>query len=317
MKKLVLACSILMTAPAFAGVSWVQTPFWQTAYPTDYVARLENTNTELAAECRDFENTVFKKGGDQYADIFSTFDQLSLPSDMQHRSFYVEMTLALPTSLELENLLITKRGAELKTLTIQKATSDLIPQYTQYPAQVLLQQESLKAQATIGKQPDSLTAVAEKLGVPVGATIFINRGGSYNAVFSSKAAACDVLNGRASLQLNARVAIKIAFDSQRVIESFYTDVEKIATAAMAKTKSAPARAALLGFRLGEFLSKRSPSDVAEMQMLGLITQFFDIESMTPNKNWTDGVGGKVLSVTGTAYDQSATLKIVGPSVVIK
>jgi hypothetical protein len=303
----------MTVSPAMAAVSWVQTPFWQTVFETNYSIALQNTNTEIAGECRDFQKWTYDDQGVLKvtdASAFQGYNRLGLPSDMIHSDFYLEMKLGIAPNLILADL--SASSPNLATAAQEKAKTDVLPGYTQAPAQIALAPESFQLPLRIEKQPQSLSAAGEKLGVLPGALKIISHTDGYYLVLTSKDIACDLLSHHADLAQKAKASVKIALNKVVELGNFYDKIQDISTAALDKSSSPQIRAALLGFRLGGFLSQSGTPEKVESQLLQILTQFFEIENMSPNKNWSDAFGKKILDVPGMSPNVDINIQILGP-----
>jgi hypothetical protein len=313
MKNLMLsAAAILIGVNAMADVKWVTGPFWQTAYVTDFKLELKHSNTEIAGECHDFERYVMDENGVLQlteADDFQVFNQMSLPSDMSHNQFYLELKLSLSPSLELANLQIS--NPELKSLTDGKARSDIIPGFTQNPTLVNLSRESLTSPIRIERESKSLRAAGERLGVAASELTFKDRADGKYLVLKSKDIACDLIAGRASLNLKGRATVKISLENQLKVAKHFEEIEKITNNSFQQTTKPAIRAALLGFRLGEFFGRTQDKEQSEAQLLTLLPKLFDLETMNKSNIWTDAFGEKVLNVTGTSSPIDVNIQFIG------
>jgi hypothetical protein len=309
---LIMIAATFVAAQSIAEVKWVTGPFWQTAYVTEYKLELKNTNTELTSECREFERYVMDANGVLQIsdpDDFQVFNQMALPNDMNHPKFYLEMKVALSPSLELADLQFT--NPELKALTDEKARTDVIPGFTQNPTLINLVRESLASPLRIERENKSLRAAGERLGVAPSELSFKDRADGKYLVLKSKDIACDLILGRASLNLKARATVKISLENQLKVAKHFEEMEKITNKSFQQSSKASVRAALIGYRMGEYFGRTQNQDQTEAQLLAVIPILFDLETMNKSTIWTDAFGEKVLSVSGTSSLVDVNVQFVG------
>ncbi len=314
--KTFLMISSLLAGPLYAAsaqvsVSWVQTPFWQTAFHADQVLNLQAGPPELNEECKDFERYVWNANGTVAitdAVDYQSFNQMPLPSDMVNTKFMVEFKLNLPL-----NNVLSESDADLKPELDAKSKSDLLPDFTQSPGQLLLKPESLRSTSIRPqRQIKSLLAVADKLAIQNPAPVFVEHVDGIYLKVSNKDLACDLLTKRASLSLKAKGEVKITLQNQLNLQKHYAEVERISLETLKQFKNPRQRAALLGYRLGGQFSQSFSREKAETVLLQTMDLLFDWENLEPSPVWNNAFDKKALNISGTSPQVDLNLQVLGP-----
>ncbi len=312
MKTITFLASLLFAVNSFAELKWARGPFWKTMYDNSFLLQLESLSAEINDECIYFENIVQDANGTLF-DIesvdFIDIDSLALPSDVVHQNFQLDFKLLVPVNLTVASEL--QNRSDIFSLVKAETALDILPSYTQLPTEIRLLDQTFLSIPQIQKQSSSLVAVADRLAVTIKTPQFIRSGANIFLRVNSKALACDLLNGRASLKMAALALVKITLDSQIKLQTEYSDVENIAVSLMAKSKNPRIRAALFGFRMGELLVGKNTGDTAQMEnrMLALLDKLFDSDKMSPSFVWEDGINQKTLSISGTSAPVDVQLEI--------
>jgi hypothetical protein len=282
--------SLLALTPAFAGVSWVKTSFWQAPYSDNQSLKIQNFPKELQDECKHFDSIAWNSKGVVQIwkpDQIQTFRTMPLESDMSE-TFKVE----LPLSAEPQ--------ADLSGYVNETAKSDIFTNFTQNSSQIVLRPESL-GQVVITNDAKSLSAISEKFNLsPMPARVILN-GNDLYLHLEGKDLACDLLAKRAKLSVQAKVQVKIPLENQLTIQKQNAEIEKISDEVLAKAKTPKVRAALLGFYLGQHFAKANDHNT-EAQIVQMLSQFYRDDSLDAITNW---------SVTGTSNITDQTLLIDG------
>ncbi len=317
MKNLVMtAAALIIAAHANAETKWVSTPFWQTAYVTDYKLDLkviaDRNNASLAEDCRDFDRRILDESSPVHItdrSDFQLWNEMNMTSDLDHLGFYLELKVLIGPSMELANLAFS--NPELKTLTDEKARTDVVEHYTQNPNSIVLKPESFSSPMRIERDNKSLRAAGERFGIAPGPITMADRADGKYLVLNSKEIACDLLAGRLNFNIKGKAAVRISGDSYRPIMNHYQKIEEISNRALQQSSKPAVRAALLGFKLGQHFSQTQSQEQAETQLLALLPKIFDLETMNRSNIWSNGVSGPVLDVNFISPVVDVNVQLVG------
>ncbi len=313
MKTILFLIISISATPLFAGVAWVQTPFWQAPYENSQTLNTAKPTNELVEECKYFESKVWDKNGNNKILDPSDFEMLNtmaLPSDMTNQFFYTELKTDVTNNLVIGDHLET--NTNIVKMVVENEKSDSLPFYSQVPSQIQIDPKSLSNIATtIEKQEKSLIAMNEQLSLPKRTAVLMQKGGSFFVVFRSKDIICDLLAHRANIKIKAKAQIKIILDNQIKLQNTYSELQSLSQSIMDRSKSQRVRAALIGYKIGGFFENRQtlPKERVENHILQFMNQFFDLETMEPNKNWKEAFGKKILDVDGISQSVDVNLAI--------
>ncbi len=310
MKKTRLASCIFFSAlPCFAGMGLVQTNFWQAPYPTDYKIVIKSSSQDLAKSCQQLDKVAWNAEGTSQvwkADQMARLRTAALPSQ-DEETFQTDFKI---TNMRGFNLLSEAQTKELSELVAVAASVDTISNFSQLPSEIILRAFEF-SKLTFAFKPKSLTQVSESFGLePIPISVLENEDGPYLRIFS-KDVACDLILHRLALSTKSSAVIKISLEQQIQLSDFYAKVESISKSIIASRKNPISRAALLGFRLGGFLSSKAqtPPMKAEGELVAIMDKFFDVEKMAPNSRWTESNGEKFLSVPGQTQAMAVQINI--------
>ena len=306
MKKIVIPFSVFfLNIPALAGMGLVQTNFWQAPYPQEYELKVKNISQELKESCQHIDKIAWDEEGATSiwkADQMIRLRSAPLPSQNEDQ-FQVDFKIVNMRGL---NLLSPAQAKEASELVAVAASADALPDFSQAPFEVDLA-SSMLSNFNFKYQSRSLSKVSESFSLPrLPITLIQDKTDFYLRVIS-KDVACDLISHRMSLGAKSSAQVKISLESQIRLNDFYTRVESISKSVLVSQKNPSVRAALLGFRLGGYLSSRPGMTLStsEAQLLALMDKFFFIEKMDTNDRWTESNGQKFLSVSG----QSSAVEI--------
>lgn len=314
MKKITPILMLLFVNSASAELKWVRGPFWKTVYENNFSLQMTHSNNELNDECSYFENLVRDTDGnltDIDNETFKMIDSMTLPGDMVNHTFQHDFKVVIPSSLavatDLQNVPV------ISSLVKTEAALDVLPDYTQLPAEIRLLDQSFSNTPLLKKEANGLSKLAEKLFVNLKNPKFVRAGSNLFLRVTSKAHACDLLSGKLTLKLMAQAQVKITLDSQVDLQTGYSKIEKASIDLMTKSKNPKVRAALFGFRMGGLLESENKHDSTQIEnrMLALLEQLFDADSMNPSSVWQDGFNQKTLSVSGTSAPVDVQVEIRG------
>ncbi|AZZ36905.1 hypothetical protein CIK05_08915 [Bdellovibrio sp. qaytius] len=316
MKKISIIVITLFVQNSFAELKWVRGPFWKTVYENSFTAQLVNSDKEIIKECAEFENMVWDKYGKPTgidAELFSSIDTMTLANDMMNESFQLDFKVALAPNLTVATQLQTR--PDILAMVNTEAQLDVLPNYTQLPSEIKLLPQTFKNLPNIiTSNSQSLSNAAIRLHTALKPIQVIHTGAEVYVRVQSKALACDLLNDKALIQLNALAEVKISGDSEVKLQTSYNEIKSTSLNLINFTVNPILRAALFGFRIGAILEKSGKYDneETEKRMLALLNHLFDAKNMNLSPVWVDGLNQtKTLPIDGVSKPVDATLIIRG------
>lgn len=279
-----LVTSLLITgAYASDELQWVASPFWKAPFVKNTDLKLQLTNTELQNACYYYGKMVSDSRSSltpwQAAKV-DRFRKMLLPNSRLEASTFEVFFTPETTLLELKS----------------KVEPDLDHEDLSYP--YYLQTESITGASLLNarniilkispeSQARSYVTYSRSLGLDDSKiSVIQNENGLAEIKIDGRDAACDLLEGRASLQIQVPSIVKILPAKMQNLEEFYH--QKITPIIIQTNDSKQAlslRAALLGHRLGSAIDEefRSLTTIEnEKALIFIMEKIFNLKSLELN-----------------------------------
>lgn len=292
LKLLFFVSAISFAIPALAGVAWAKTKFWQVPYETGLTLKIKAADAKLPQLCKEYTELV--KDADK-SDLSS--EEISYMRSQPARAFEKDFWTSFVLNSEASQVLLAQSIDKVNSESTQNPQEEIAFGYTQKNAELVPQLTSYTNLAIVDRA-DSLLSISRSVGLkPLGISI-VGSGSQLIIKVSGKDSACDLLSGKANLNLNASAIVKISLEEQTRIDSFYKKIESVSKEVFAKSNSTKLRSALFGFKMADVLTLEKVGYEAGAQYIHyLVENFFDSD-MNRNEVWRTFNNEWHLSVDG-------------------
>ncbi len=262
-KQITLAVLLTMSISAKAAVvkeaGWISTPFWAAPKANKIEMQIVSTDANtLRAQCKEFETRLSYEPSPIDPDVFDKYRTKDYSSDS---GFFKAVFIIVNNSFSVAGE-VKDEGTKL-------------PFYYQRSAS---QQVFIDNGATVStdSSEESYSAIAKSLNLSETSPRLTKAKYKDAIEVNGKDLACDLLNGKAKIVLNAKNIVSIDNSSNANLSDFYLNkVQMNINEAFAKEKSNQmVRAALLGFKLSKTLVDANVAEEGIEKHIGAIFNLF-------------------------------------------
>jgi hypothetical protein len=313
---LFLLSLILLYSPDLIAneIGWVKGLIWDAPVILTANLKVDTSNIDLKSTCDSFEilNSRYAEMPLQYRkQMFEAERSRATAQQFPSTSYSVEIKIEIPANGSI--LANTDRDI-LKALSSSQGETDDRVQYTQMPADEVLDTKSLSLK-NVKSAPGALTGLAQAFGSSVSPVTFSTSLGELRATIYGKDLACDLVRGRAILLVNSRASAILNQTQILSLRALMGEISSISNDVLSRFARPKQRAALLGFRLGGLYANIPDisQSRAESAMLNALATYFtpsklDFNSLWQPKGFSPNTGRK-LSISGISNPFEVILTI--------
>lgn len=281
--------SIALPAWGRADVGWASNNFWRSPVVTSVEFSLSEGGKALHEACDHFENLMAKTRDEKLRrKIFESERETPLFMYPLQSRFSYEFESNLDSFGDVLNQSDRDRLARIAAV---EARSEKRLYYVQ-SADSIHVDISTFAMEVVESEEESLTSIGKSLGLSQLPVLFTKSFYGVKLLVYGKDLACDLARGRAKLIVSADAYALLNLDKATLpLTVLYFKLSEIVNEVLAKFERPTQRAALLGYRLGEFLASRPDmtNERAETAMLSFLDTYLDPETLTHNSLWSTGL----------------------------
>ncbi len=305
-----LTYTLFNTSPSVAEVKWLSNQFWQIPVSTEYHLKLLNIQPSLAEECRLLRTYFFNDKNLLRIDRIEEYKKSinsPLTDDKYHENFYLEFKILTSRHLEVSEL--PHLVPELEEAIPKQINNKTTLKKTVRSEEINLLETSLLSKFNISFSNLSLASRGISGGILHPPLKVIARPTAYYIVLQSKDIACDLLEGNASLSIPGKAIAKIHWKNQEEVLNDFKPLETITNQIFHENTKKSVRAALIGFKLGQYLEQKIPTENIESELKNLLMDFFDLGRMTPSNFWNENSDGYTFSIPDSTSPFEMTLHL--------
>lgn len=299
----------LTTSAAAADVAWVKTQFWQSPYYTTTQAQISSPSADLLKSCRWLKGLAYNERGKTRITTKKDMEFIrKMPvSNSMEAEFSAEILTTLPIN---GDILSETHKQELFKVADQASEKTILPFYTQRNQEVRLDYFS-ESNIIVSPTEKSYSALSYSLGLNPLPMKLLRRGNGIYLKVLGLDTACDLVYGLAQVTVQIDAQIKILFEEQLKIGTFYTFVENAYSEAESKAKSYRSRAAIFGAKLGNQLAqdKSKSEEVIENQIESLMDFLFVDNNFSYSSAWKIQGQKRFLTLDGTSQPVKIKIEI--------
>lgn len=287
----------LSSSFGFAKTTWVKSLFWEAPQATEINVQVKSVDAQLLDDCKNLKKTIFA------ADGTLNFDRPERVDDIRKYPFEDSMDNDFSTTFIFQDSIQQIVDVAGSSEALTKTHESYLPYAVQTKAETAA--ESLTA-FKVSALPGSFSDVTQKLGLKTLPIVSVLYKGQQALKISGRDLACDLLQGKATIEAKASSTVKIPIDNQIQLMNYYKEIEAKVLQVRNLPDSDTIKAARLGFRLGQFFTTDKP---AERFIAGVMGVLFQKNSFELSSAWTSFNGEPSIQVIGAVKGEPMTVQI--------